>query len=457
MNTYQKKVLFIDFCVISTVLIGVAVARIFFDENFSYSQKNTQNMVVATVIWLTSLYGSGCYDSRFISSGVEEIRRLLKGSATAFLIIGTLSFVLKRNPSRLITFLAFLIGVCLLSVSRKLIQKQLQRARKNGRSLHSTLVLGSTQYADEISALLNANPEYGFLIVGRQSIYSDDSLASKNAWLRSIDESIRDGSVEVLIIEDNQDANPELISALSWHLNKREVEVLIAPTFLKDFGPRLELAPHNDLPLMYLDEPELTPIEKAAKRIIDLVIASVAILFLLPVMILISIGILINSPGPIFFVQNRIGLAGNQFRFIKFRTMVVGAEKMRHEVLGTPDEEMKNRYKNDPRIYPFGRVLRRFSLDEIPQLFSVISGQMSLVGPRPLLIEELELLGDEDHRRHLTKPGLTGLWQVSGRKETSWDERIQLDLQYVHNWSAGLDFVILLKTVQVVLTGKGSY
>lgn len=457
MNASQKRVLIIDFLVVSSTLFGVVIARIFLDENFSYSTKNTQNIVAALVIWLLSLYGSGCYESRFISSGIEEIRRLLKGSATAFLIIGTISFVLKRNPSRLVTFLAFLIGISLLAIARKLLQHKIYNLRKIGQSLTNALVLGTTSYADEMSALLNKNPEYGYVIVGRQAIHSENSLASKKAWLKSIDDSIRDGSVEVLIIEDNGDADPDLISSLSWHLNKQDVEVLIAPTFLKDFGPRLDLAPHSDLPLMFLDEPELSAIEKLTKRTMDLIVASLAIIFLLPVMLFIAIGIFLTNRGPILFIQNRIGLAGEEFRFIKFRTMVVGADKMRHDVLGTPDEDMKNRYKNDPRIYPFGRILRRFSLDEVPQFFSVLSGSMSLVGPRPLLIEELELLGDEDHRRHLTKPGLTGLWQVSGRKETSWDERIQLDLQYVQKWSVGLDFAILLKTIKVVLGGKGSY
>ena len=174
-------------------------------------------------------------------------------------------------------------------------------------------------------------------------------------------------------------------------------------------------------------------------------------------MLLIAIGVFISDPGPIFFIQDRVGRSGKLFRFVKFRSMVVGAENMRQNVLGTPDEEMVDRYKNDPRIYPFGRILRRYSLDELPQLFSIIRGKMSIVGPRPLLVEELPLLGDEDHRRHLAKPGLTGLWQINGRKETSWNERIQLDLRYVHDWSLGLDLGIIFKTIKVVLSGQGSY
>jgi lipopolysaccharide/colanic/teichoic acid biosynthesis glycosyltransferase len=137
--------------------------------------------------------------------------------------------------------------------------------------------------------------------------------------------------------------------------------------------------------------------------------------------------------------------------------MYVGSDQLRNEVIGDPDADISERYRHDPRITPFGHFLRRWSIDEMPQVISVISGSMSLVGPRPVLVEEMPLLGDADHRRHLTKPGLTGLWQVSGRKNVSWDERMRLDLDYVEHWSPALDLVIVAKTVKAVLLGRGAY
>jgi lipopolysaccharide/colanic/teichoic acid biosynthesis glycosyltransferase len=137
--------------------------------------------------------------------------------------------------------------------------------------------------------------------------------------------------------------------------------------------------------------------------------------------------------------------------------MYVGSDQQREDVIGVPDERIYERYKNDPRITPFGRVLRRWSIDEMPQIVNVIGGSMSLVGPRPVLLDEIPLFEDDDHRRHLTKPGLTGLWQVSGRKAVDWDERMRMDLDYVEHWSPALDLVIVAKTVKVVVTGKGAY
>jgi lipopolysaccharide/colanic/teichoic acid biosynthesis glycosyltransferase len=174
-------------------------------------------------------------------------------------------------------------------------------------------------------------------------------------------------------------------------------------------------------------------------------------------MLIAAIGTFASSRGPVFYRQQRIGRGGEVITVVKFRTMHVGADQVRREVIGTPDDRIAERYQNDPRITPFGRVLRRWSIDEMPQIIHVIRGSMSLVGPRPVLLDEIPLFADEDHRRHLTKPGLTGLWQVSGRKAVDWDERMRLDLDYVEHWSPALDLVIVGKTVKVVLTGKGAY
>jgi len=212
-----------------------------------------------------------------------------------------------------------------------------------------------------------------------------------------------------------------------------------------------------DLPLIHLDEPHLTGSKRAIKRAIDIVFGAILFVVFLPFMLIAAAGIFASSRGPVFYKQQRIGRGGEVITVTKFRTMHVGADQVRAEVIGMPDERIGERYKHDPRITSFGRVLRRWSIDEMPQIVNVISGSMSLVGPRPVLLDEIPLFGDEDHRRHLTKPGLTGLWQVSGRKAVDWDERMRLDLDYVEHWSAALDLVIVAKTVKVVLTGKGAY
>jgi lipopolysaccharide/colanic/teichoic acid biosynthesis glycosyltransferase len=206
-----------------------------------------------------------------------------------------------------------------------------------------------------------------------------------------------------------------------------------------------------------LSRPSLAPVLDGVKKTVDAGGALLLLLLLLPLMLFIALAIKINSPGRVLYTQDRSGRGGARFRFIKFRTMVPDADTMRSEVLGTPDADMVQRYRTDPRITPVGRVLRRWSVDELPQLFNVVRGDMSLVGPRPLLPEEVDLLSPQHHERHRCRPGLTGLWQVSGRKETSWEERMDLDIEYVENHSLTNDVVILGRTVGVVLRGHGAY
>jgi lipopolysaccharide/colanic/teichoic acid biosynthesis glycosyltransferase len=172
---------------------------------------------------------------------------------------------------------------------------------------------------------------------------------------------------------------------------------------------------------------------------------------------MITIAIKINSRGSILYTQQRLGQDGKLFIFPKFRTMKPGSDEIRLEVLGRPDVDMAQRYKNDPRITSVGRLIRRFSLDELPQLWCVLIGTMSLVGPRPILPQEEVQLGDIHFRRHIAKPGLTGIWQVSGRKDTTWEERMAFDVKYVQEWSLALDLILIMRTFRAIISGKGSY
>ncbi|MBC7463675.1 MAG: sugar transferase [Actinobacteria bacterium] len=190
---------------------------------------------------------------------------------------------------------------------------------------------------------------------------------------------------------------------------------------------------------------------------IDLVFSAISLVMLSPVMLLIAVGVKITSKGTALYTDKRIGLKGSTFTFPKFRTMYQGADQERKSVLGVADEGIAERYKNDRRITPFGRFLRRYSLDELPQFWCVLMGSMSLVGPRPILVEELPQMSPVDEHRLIARPGLTGLWQVSGRKETTWDERMKMDLEYVQNWSPAMDTALLLKTISAIISGKGAY
>lgn len=194
-----------------------------------------------------------------------------------------------------------------------------------------------------------------------------------------------------------------------------------------------------------------------AKSVADVAFAVILVVLLSPVFLAISLAIKTTSRGPVLFVQTRIGRGGELFPFLKFRTMVDGAHRERSTVLGTPDADMPDRYQNDPRITRVGRFLRRWSIDELPQLLNILMGQMAVVGPRPILEDEEDLLEPHHHERHRAKPGLTGLWQINGRKETTWERRMELDLEYVQGMSVRGDVKIISKTAKVVLTGEGAY
>jgi len=458
-KTYQVRTVSLDLAIFSAVVVALSTFKRDSDETFLFTtaQIRPAGILVVVLVWLTAMAVDGAYNIRYLGTGVQEFRIVARASFRAFLMLCLLALVTNVHPPRINLFLGWLVSLVTVTLGRKFLQVRIHAERRAGKSMRNTLILGTTEYATQMSERLLDETDLGLKPVGQLPIDLPDSPLQVNAWIEQLDQSILTQDVKLLIIENSQVANADLLSKLSWHLNTREVEMLVAPTFLNQFGPRLEFVPHAELALVYLDEPRLTLGDRLVKRFVDILLATFAVVVLLPFMLVIAVGVFVSSPGPIFFIQDRVGLAGSRFRFVKFRTMVVGAQNMRQDILGKPDEDMPDRYKSDPRIYPFGRILRRLSLDELPQLFTVIRGKMSLVGPRPLLIEELDLLGDEDHRRHLTKPGLTGLWQINGRKETTWDQRIQLDLDYVHNWSIGLDVGIILRTIKVVLSGHGSY
>jgi exopolysaccharide biosynthesis polyprenyl glycosylphosphotransferase len=427
------------------------------DPVFGTSDLPYLEWLVILAVWFSTMLIEGAYDERILGSGVQEFKVVSGASFKGFLILCLIALTANVHPPRINLFFGWFFSVAVVSFGRRILQAIMHRKRRSGEVIRNVLIIGSEEYAADITSQLALESHLGLRVSAHIPAASVSSSMSESDWLAMIDQSIIENDIQKIIIEDESNADAGMLSKVSWHITKHNVEMLVAPTFLQQFGPRLNFSPHSELKLVYIDEPELSLQDRGVKRVMDVSLAGIALVILSPFMLLMAIGVYVSSPGPVFFVQDRIGRGGNLFKFIKFRSMVVGAETMRQNVLGKPDEEMAERYKNDPRIYPFGRFLRRYSLDELPQIVSVLTGKMSVVGPRPILIEELDLLGDEDHRRHLIKPGLTGLWQINGRKETSWDERIQLDLRYVHDWSVGLDIGIIFKTFKVVFSGKGSY
>jgi len=245
---------------------------------------------------------------------------------------------------------------------------------------------------------------------------------------------------------------------LAWQLEKTGTDLCVAPALLDVAGPRTTIRPVAGLPLLHLDHPEFTGLPRVIKAAFDRLIAAIALLIFSPLLLAVIIAIRLGDGGPVLFRQERVGKDGQPFVLFKFRTMLVDAERQKSQLdeLNETDGVLF-KIRRDPRVTRVGAMLRRWSLDELPQLINVLIGNMSLVGPRPALPEEVAVYGDHVRRRLVVKPGMTGLWQVNGRSDLSWDESVRLDLRYVENWSFMLDLQILWKTGAAVGRGKGAY
>jgi exopolysaccharide biosynthesis polyprenyl glycosylphosphotransferase len=276
--------------------------------------------------------------------------------------------------------------------------------------------------------------------------------------LTEIGEQVRRGGYRVVVVTADQYWTPRRLQQLAWDLEETSAELVVAPVLMEVAGPRLDVSGVFGMPLLRVSAPAFSGGRRVVKEIVDRLGACSLLTLAAPMLLAIAIAIKLGDRGPVLYRQHRVGRAGETFTMLKFRTMVPHADVARHDLLARNEGAGPLfKIRADPRVTRVGALLRRYSLDELPQLFNVVAGQMSLVGPRPPLPEETIHYAPEVYRRLLVKPGLTGLWQVSGRSELSWEESVRLDLRYVEDWSLALDLVILWKTVRAVAYGRGAY
>lgn len=437
----------VDALVISiSVLVGFLLRG-----NGAYPWRATAAILV---VWIAGLAIRGAYDSSRIGVGSEEFKNVLTATLGTFALFATLGFMLEITDGRRFIIGTFLAGAILLPIGRRVIRVWVFKQRRRGYLMRRTLIIGTGPELQELESRLCADPRAGFKVVDAMS--GPTSAVEIDSWLDRVSKVLQDAEVDAVAVSQTPNMSGEVVRRLSWRLEGPSIDLLVAPTLGDGAGPRLNIRPAAGLPLLHLDEPRLTGPQALLKRGTDVLVAGLGLLLIAPLLLLIGVAIRITSSGPALFIQDRVGQAGNVYRLVKFRTMYQGSDQLRLDTLGSLAGDPES-YKHDPRITPLGRFLRRWSLDELPQLWNVLMGDMSLAGPRPMLLEELPLLDTSDHRRHLTKPGMTGLWQVAGRKEVEWSERMQMDLRYVENWSPTLDLVIMVKTVKAVATGRGAH
>ena len=459
LRVYATRAVIWDFIAVTIAGIVGFTLRWAIPFNVDFTNATYVSLVAIVILaWMAVLVLRGAYDTRVLGVGSEEFKRVVAATATVFGAIAIVVFAFKIDLSRGFVLITFVAGIILLLAVRWILRAWLRHERRYGHFLHRTVVIGAEPTMTEICDMLDRDPVAGFTVVDViTEPPADIDEEGLDRWLDEVMTRISLEDADTVAVAGSPSLGQRVIQRLSWRLEGPRVDLLVAPAVGDVAGPRVTMRMAADLPLLHLDEPHLTGPKRAIKRSLDIVFGSLLFLVFLPFMIIAGIGVKLTSRGPMFYFQERIGRGGALIQVAKFRTMRVGADREREEVIGQPDEQILERYRNDPRITPFGRFLRRWSIDEMPQIVNVIGGTMSLVGPRPVLPEEVPLLADADHRRHLTKPGLTGLWQVSGRKTVDWEERMRLDLDYVEHWSPALDLVIVAKTIKAVVVGHGAY
>lgn len=407
-------------------------------------------------LWLGMLALRGSYDQRVIGLGTEEIRRVVSATLYTFAVVAGVSYLIRADISRAYAFVSLPLGLLLIVVGRFAWRGWLYRRRARGEFQHRTVVVGSGPASEEIDDRLTRDAYAGYAVVARCAA-PQPSGESLSEWLDRLDVVLSDAHAEAVAVAPSETLTGEAIRQLAWRLEGRDIDLLIAPAMMDIAGPRLSVRPAAGLPLLHLDEAALSRPQRFAKRSLDLIGAVTMLVVLSPVLLACALAVKVSSRGPVIFRQVRIGREGEPFTMLKFRTMVVGADRMKDELRREHDlDDPMFKMARDPRITGAGGFLRRWSLDELPQLFNVVGGSMSLVGPRPHPLDDVDRYELEAYRRLALKPGLTGLWQVEGRSDLTWSEALQLDLYYVESWSLSGDVVLLARTVRAVIQGRGA-
>ncbi|MFC8368138.1 MULTISPECIES: sugar transferase [unclassified Streptomyces] len=399
-----------------------------------------------------------------LGQGAEEFRRLGRSLFMATVVLALGGIALTSRNIKLWIFVAIPAIAVVTMIARYLLRLWLHRERKEGRCLRPVLAAGSPATVHDLITRTRRFPHLGWRV---DAVCTTDGLGPDGdrvdgvpvvGRLTDVADHVRRDGYRVVAVTPDPHWSPHRLQRLAWNLEGSDAEMVVAPVLMEVAGPRLHIDAVLGIPLLRVSMPTFTGGRRAVKGVVDRLGAAVLLLLFAPLMVGVALLVLTTSRGGAFYRQRRVGKDGREFTILKFRTMVAGADRARAE-LADLNEGAGPLFKlhRDPRVTRVGAVLRRYSIDELPQLFNVLTGSMSLVGPRPPLPEESAAYGPDIRRRLLVKPGLTGLWQISGRSDLSWEEAVRLDLRYVEDWSLALDTVILWKTLRAVLYGQGAY
>ena len=450
---------------LETVTAAVAGGAVLLGRSPSFDVSTPLFWAAAALViaWPALLGATGAYSERVYGTGSDEYLRVGKAGFLLLAFASFLSYIAALDLSRMFVVVAIPALTAVGLFGRYAARIQLRRRRAHGRCTKRVVVVGRGGAVLELTGRLQREQYAGLNVVAACVTPADRARVAEETGVPvgGLDDVLAlaaEVDADTIAVTSASETAAQYLRQLSWQLEGTGIELLVAPGLMEVAGPRLHIRPFEGLPLLSVEQPRFEGWRRVIKHGVDRSVAALALILLAPVLLSLAVAVRLSGPGPILYRQERVGLNGTSFTMLKFRSMVADADRQLDDLRGDNiSDGLLFKVRNDPRVTPVGRLLRRLSLDELPQLLNVLRGTMSLVGPRPPLPVEVARYDTSVSRRLLVKPGLTGLWQISGRSDLSWEESVRLDLRYVENWSLALDLLILWKTGRAVLSRSGAY
>jgi exopolysaccharide biosynthesis polyprenyl glycosylphosphotransferase len=457
---YQRKLALLDFSVGLAAGISAFLFRFGAGPITSFTQIYLVLSLLLPVAFLIAHALMRAYDKRFLFVGTDEYDRVIRGGLWLIATASIISYSLELPTARSYVLVAMPAATSGMVLARFLLRHRLHLRRTRGECLRRVIVVGHELAIIGLTRQLCRERFHGMEVVGACVPRGSDGRVGLPIYgtFEEVAQAVAIAGADTVIVLSCPELDGHALRRMAWQLERDEVDLIVASALIDVAGGRTTIRPVDGLPMLHVEHPRLSGGSRIVKEFFDRAGSAFLVLMLAPLLWVIALAIKVDSRGPVLFKQIRVGRDGREFVIFKFRTMYTDAEARLSELKHLNEGDgVLFKMRDDPRVTSMGRWLRRYSLDELPQLFNVVSGQMSLVGPRPPLPVEVAAYADDVHRRLAVKPGMTGLWQVSGRSDLPWEEAVRLDLRYVENWSLSMDLVIMLRTVTAVARSSGAY